>query len=164
MTPSLHSIQKEILYRIILSICFLIIFQISHAQKASQGNQEGVIRIEMDLSAYGVESRGFPTIKAVIDLYHDSRLCKVSYYEPELHDTAYKLTKPVMDSIRYLVNNCDLKKLKKNYSIDYTDQPTSTTIFYLKDEQITITDYGLEGDQPLRALYKFVYQLEFTFR
>jgi hypothetical protein len=69
-----------------------------------------------------------------------------------------------MDSIKYLLANSDVKKLKGNYNVGLTDQPTSTAIFYMTSGQIEIKDYGLKGDFPLQKLYEIIYKLDINFR
>jgi hypothetical protein len=122
-------------------------------------NAAALKRIEFRLSALGVESYGFPNIDAIIDVQNDTSYCMVSYYEPNLHDTAYKLTKQEMDKIRFSVTRGALKRLKPKYEVSSTDLPTSTTIFYCSDKAIKIEDYGLEGPLPLQELYVLVYKL-----
>lgn len=130
-----------------------------------QKNFETVDKIEMKLSAIGVESGGFPNIDAVIDLGSDTSYCKVSYYDPGFRDTSYRLTKSDMDSVRNLVAHYDIRTLKNEYRVSGTDQPTSTTIFYLKEGSIRVLDYGvIDGDFPLKELYRMVYKLDIYFR
>jgi hypothetical protein len=69
------------------------------AQTELQNNSGVVNKIVMDLSAFGVESDGFPNIYATIDLQNDTSYCQVSYYDPKFHNSTYRLTKSVMDSI-----------------------------------------------------------------
>ena len=39
-----------------------------------------ITRVEMNLSAFGVESDAFPSIDVLIDFTNDSSICKKSYY------------------------------------------------------------------------------------
>ncbi len=112
----------------------------------------------MRLSAVGEEPAGFPGIDAMIDLKNDTSLCEVSYFDPRLRDTTYRLTKADMDSIRYFVSQLDTGKIKREYTVSMSDQPISTTVFYCTGEPITITDYGMKGDFPLNELYRLVYK------
>lgn len=142
----------------------LLYAKLGTSQTVLQNNSKTVNKIEMDLSAFGVESDGFPNIFAVIDFQNDTSYCNVSYYDPKFHDTTYRLTKPIIDSIRKLVTDFDLKKLKKDYTANWTDAPTSTTTFYFNNEQIKIRDYGLQGEQPLKELYRLIYMLNINHR
>lgn len=112
----------------------------------------------MNLSAFGVESDNFPTIAAYIDFVEDSSNCEKTYYNPAFKPSVYKLSGAELKQVLRLLNRADLSKLKKEYSVSKTDQPTSTTTIYVGQEAITIKDYGLEGDYPLKELYKIVYK------
>jgi hypothetical protein len=57
-----------------------------------------------------------------------------------------------------LLNISDLEKLKNKYTIQATDQPSSTLIIYTNKRNFKIEDYGLIGDYPLQELYKRVYK------
>ena len=120
--------------------------------------KDSIIKIEMNLSAFGVESDNFPSIAAYIDFKGDSGTCTRSYYDPSLKASVYYLSKNEIESVLGLLKNSDLKKLKDEYKIEKTDQPTSTTIIYTTKEKFTIKDYGLKGEYPLTELYRIVYK------
>jgi hypothetical protein len=122
------------------------------------GNESAIKRIELNLSAMGVEADSFPNITALIDLQNDSSYCDVSYYDPKFKATAYRLTNGSMDSVRWLMAQFNVKRLKPRYEVSSTDLPTSTAIFYFTDTTIQIVDYGLEGPSPLKELYRIVYR------
>jgi hypothetical protein len=152
------------LVRFILISSLFLIGQGCKVHPLKQANPDVVKMIELQLSAFGVESDGFPSIKAIIDLQSDTSYCMVSYYDPKFRDTTYRLTKATMDSIRYFVAHGDIHRLKKKYAVSMSDQPTSTTVFYFSDKEIEISDYGLEGPFPLKELYGLVYKLNINFR
>lgn len=152
------------LVRFILFSSLFLIGQSCKVRPLKQANPDIVKRIELRLSAFGVESDGFPSINAIVDLQSDTSYCIVSYYDPKFRDTTYRLTKATMDSIRYFVAHGDINMLKRKYTVSMTDQPTSTTIFYFSDKEIAISDYGLEGPFPLKELYGLVYKLNINFR
>jgi hypothetical protein len=52
---------------------------------------ESILKIEMQLSAFGVESDSFPSIDAVIDFVIDSSNCKKSFYNPAIKGSVYSL-------------------------------------------------------------------------
>jgi len=118
-----------------------------------------IIKIEMRLSAFGVESDDFPTIDVFIDFPKDSSHCVKSFYNPAYEGSSYTLTNTEMNSILKLLKIEDLEKLKKEYSVDFSDQPRSQTIIYTTKKRYIIDDYGLKGSYPLQELYKIVYKL-----
>ena len=117
-----------------------------------------VTKIEMNLSAMGVESDGFPYIQATIDFKRNSSICKVSYDNPKFKDSTYSLTVTEMKEILNILQKTDLAHIKKEYKTGPTDQPTSTITIYKNSHVITIKDYGLIGDFPLQDIYKLVYK------
>lgn len=118
----------------------------------------------MNLSAFGVESEGFPSIEATLDFEKQYSLCKVSYDNAKFKDTTYSLTEVELKNIQNILQKSNLKQLKKEYSVAKTDQPTSTTTIITNNEQFQIKDYGLQGEYPLDSLYKIVYKLNQNFR
>ncbi len=117
-----------------------------------------IAKIEMNLSAFGVESDDFPSIIAYIDFQKDSSICKKSFYNPAYKDSAYSLSKDELKKILQILIDSDLEKLKKEYKVQSTDQPTSTTTIYTSKKKFVISDYGLKGESPLQELYKVVYK------
>jgi hypothetical protein len=113
----------------------------------------------MNLSAFGVESDNFPSIAAYIDFVNDSSNCQKTYYNPAFKPSTYKLSTTEIEKVLQLLKASDLGKLKTEYSVSKTDQPTSTTTIYAGQRKFTVKDYGLEGEQPLKQLYKLVYKL-----
>ena len=121
--------------------------------------RDSISKIEMNLSAFGVESDDFPSIYAYIDFVHDSSHCVKSYYNPKHKDSVYHLSRNEIENALNLLRNSDLRKLKDDYKINRTDQPTSTIVIYTDKQKFIIKDYGLAGDYPLQDLYKIVYKL-----
>ncbi len=146
-------------------ILTIIFFGFSCHFSKTRLNKEGnpltnsVLKIEMKLSAFGVESDNFPSINAYIDFFKDSSNCKKSFYNPKYKDSIYSLSKLEIDSILFILNNSNLGKLKKEYTINLSDQPSSTIIIYTKKNKFVIDDYGLRGEYPLQKLYQIVYKL-----
>jgi hypothetical protein len=68
------------------------------------------------------------------------------------------LDKSEIAKIKTLVYRADLEKLKESYTVDRTDQPTSTITFYMNGKTLVVKDYGLQGDAPLKELYQIVYK------
>jgi hypothetical protein len=116
------------------------------------------LKVEMHLSAFGVESDNFPNIDALIDLSADSSYCKKWFYDPAHKTSVYRLTKKEMREVLQLVNSSAIHTLKKEYTIPSTDQPTSTMTVYSTTDTLQCKDYGLEGPSPLKELYKIVYK------
>ncbi|MEO6883030.1 MAG: hypothetical protein ABI199_03290 [Bacteroidia bacterium] len=121
---------------------------------------DSIVKIEMNLSAFGVESDSYPSIHVLLDFIHDSSICVKSYYNPSIKGSTYSLTKNEMLSILKLLKIEDIVKLKKEYTVNLSDQPKSITKIYTTKKIFTITDYGLEGEYPLQELYKIVYKFD----
>jgi len=144
-------------------LTFIIIglFSCSNGQTKTTANDnptDHIVKIEMNLSAFGVESDDFPSIDAVIDFSKDTSVCVKSFYNPANKGSTYSLTKSEMNSILKLLKIEDLEKLKKEYKVDKTDQPSSKIKIYTTKKTFVVDDYGLEGDYPLQDLYKIVYK------
>jgi len=113
----------------------------------------------MHLSPLGVESDDFPDITVSIDLKNNTGNCKKFYYNSKYQDSTYSLSKSEINSIKSLLKDADFKNLKSKYSVDITDQPTSTTKIYTDKKVFSIEDYGLKGEYPLNDIYKIVYKI-----
>ena len=118
-----------------------------------------VERLEMHLSAFGVESDDYPSIDIYVDFLKDSSNCHKWYYNPKYKDSTYHLTSIEMQKVLSLLENLELDKLTTDYKSVMSDQPTSSTEIYLKQQKFKITDYGLQGEEPLKSLYLLVYKL-----
>ena len=134
--------------------------EITHLNLVPRSNTltSRVQRIEMHLSAFGVESDNFPSIDVFIDFSIDSSHCKKWYYNPKFKDSVYTLSKAEMLIIASLIEKSDLSKLKKEYSVGETYQPSSKTTIYFNNNTLQFNDYGLKADYPLPELYKLVYK------
>ena len=130
----------------------------NYLTRSTSGNTNPVQRIEMHLSAFGVESDKFPFIDVFIDFDSDSSYCRKWYDNPKYKDSVYRLTKAEMLIISSLVEKSDLHKLKKEYTVSKTDQPTSKTTIYLNNNTFQFNDYGLVAEYPFSELYKIVYK------
>lgn len=149
---------------VILIIPFCYCSNITTPGIKTNSKQFQVLKLKMFLDAFGVEADGFPTICATINFVSDSGLCYVSYYEPWLKAKQYSFSKKQIDTIRALLENVDLKEMKKEYTKGPTDQPTSTTTFYTIKDTFEIKDYGLQAGHPLPELYRIIYNLKQNFR
>lgn len=58
----------------------------------------------------------------------------------------------------HLFAEVNLDSIKGNKEMHKTDQPTSYLKIYTKDKVISIDDYGLEGNGPLKEVYSIVYK------
>ena len=147
---------------IFLSLTIFVTFGFCRSPQDKTTRQtfaDTITRVEMNLSAFGVESDHFPSIDVLIDFINDSSICKKSYYNPAFKPSTYKLSNAELKNVLQLLRASDLNKLKTDYKIASTDQPTSTTKIYTTQKTYVIKDYGLEGDYPLKELYKLVYKL-----
>jgi len=145
----------------ILTCIIVGLFSCSNGQTKRTANNDltdSIIKIEMNLSAFGVESDVFPSIDVIIDFSKDTSICVKSFYNPANKDSTYSLTKSEMNSILKLLKIADLEKLKKEYKVSRSDQPSSKTKIYTTKNTFIVDDYGLEGDYPLQELYKIVYK------
>lgn len=145
----------------LLTCIFIGLFGCSNGQTITTNHYspaDHIVRIEMHLSAFGVESDDFPSIDAWIDFSHDTSLCVKSFYHPDYPGSTYRLTVAEMDSILKMLQLDDLEKLKPTYRVDKTDQPSSATNIYTTQREFSFYDYGLIGDAPLRNLYRIVYR------
>ncbi len=115
-------------------------------------------KMEMHLSAYGVESDDFPSIDISIDFVNNSSSCRKWFYNPAYKDSVYSFSKNVTDGILHILRKTDWSKIKRKYTSGASDQPTSTIIIYTEASKFTIKDYGLKGDAPLQELYKIGYK------
>jgi hypothetical protein len=118
-----------------------------------------VIKIEMNLSAFGVESDNFPSVTAYIDLVKDSSHCESSYYNPAYKGSSWSLSKEEMKTVRSLLHT-DPDRLKNKYTSNKSDQPSSITTIYTAKRKYIIDDYGLQAEEPLQQLYSIVYKLK----
>lgn len=117
-----------------------------------------ILKVEMNLSAFGVESDDFPSIEAYVNFQTGSGNCERSFYNPAYKGSTYYLSKAEIQQIFKILMNADLEKLKKEYRVQSSDQPTSTTTIYTSKKKFIIIDYGLKGESPLQELYKIVYK------
>lgn len=154
--------SKYLLFILLVPFCYCSNITIQNIKSHSEQFQ--VLKLEMFLNAFGVESNGFPTINATIDFVSDSSLCHVSYYEPWLKQKQYSLSKQELDTLKGLLISADLKRIKKEYNVGRTDQPTSITTVYTTQETFRIKDYGLQAEFPMQELYRIVYDLKRNFR
>jgi len=122
-------------------------------------NIDSVVKIEMNLSAFGVESDDFPSIYAVINLVNRTSECKKSYYAPSKQNKTYILSINEINKIIEILQNTDLEKFRNEYKVNKTDQPRSIMTIYTKKRKYIIDDYGLESDTTLIKIYNIVYKL-----
>ncbi len=146
--------MRKLLIRTILLI-FTTLYSCVQSEKAAT---EVLEKIEMDLSAFGVETEGYPSIDANMDFLKDTSYCVKSYYNPAFKGSTYALSKTEMTEVLNLLKISTLKQLKSDYTVQKTDQPSSKIVIYTNKSIYKITDYGLEGESPLPELYKIVYK------
>ena len=170
VTSPMRSRQRELTVafktdRMLRSFLFSLIVALSFSNCRSQqdttkttSSSDSITRVEMNLSAFGVESDNFPSITAHIDFLKDSSSCEKTYYNPAFKSSTYRLSSAEIKKVFQLLKSSDLEKLKSEYSVSKTDQPASTTTIYAGSRTFMIKDYGLEGDYPLKELYKIVYK------
>ena len=121
--------------------------------------KDSVVKIEMKLSAFGVESDDFPSIDVVIDFTTNTSHCHKWNDDPKYKDSIYSFSDAELKGIFKLLQKANLNSLKNDYRRGESDQPTSTTIIYTRMRTYKVVDYGLIGDYPLTELYRLVYKL-----
>jgi len=147
-----------------LCILAVIVFAFNHYSNSQSTTISGKLftdpftKIEMHLSAFGVESDDFPSIDVNIDFVNNSGSCRKWFYNPAFKDSIYSFSKPVTDSILQILKKTDWEKIKKEYTVQKSDQPASTIIIFTENRTFVIKDYGLKGDDPLQELYKIGYK------
>lgn len=147
-------------YYYLLITILLIACQRSPIKDLDGNNPDPVVKIEMYLSAFGVESDNFPSIEGKIDFVHKKSNFEKTYYDPANKASTYELSDNEMNHIFDLIKKADLSKLKKEYSTNKSDQPRSTMTIYTKDNEYEIDDYGLEGDSLLIEIYDIAYKID----
>lgn len=125
----------------------------------NQITNDSILNIKMYLSAYGVESDDYPNINAYIDFKKDSSFCHKWFFNPKNLPSNYVLNKKEVEQVLSILQKTNLKKLKKEYRVEWTDQPTSTLIIQTHKRKYIIQDYGLEAEASLKKLYEIVYKL-----
>jgi hypothetical protein len=118
-----------------------------------------VLRLEAHLSAIGVESDTYPNIDGVVDFKKQIAQFSKTFYNPKIKPGKYMLSKREIKIIDSLLKSINLHKLKKQYSVGESDQPTSTIKIVSSTDIFEIEDYGLEGEHPLKEIYKIIYKL-----
>lgn len=121
-------------------------------------NQTIITKLELDLSALGVESDHYPSIYGTIDFNSDTSYFIKSYYNPSIKGATYRLKTKEIKTVLALLQHTDLNKLKLRYEDERSDLPTSTITIYTQNDNITISDYGLKGESPLPDIYKLCYK------
>ena len=148
----------------LLTIIFVFIIGLKNGLHSNSGfksvyvAKDSILKVEMSLSAFGVESDHFPSIDVVIDFSKDTSICKKWYDNPAYKKFNYSLSKAEISIVYNLLNISQLDKLRKEYHTNLSDQPTSKTIIYTTKKVFIINDYGLKGDKPLQEMYKIVYK------
>lgn len=104
---------------------------------------DSITKVEMHLSAFGVESDAYPSIDVTIDFTHDTSYCSKWFYNPSHKPSTYKLSIDEMRRVLGVLQQLNLKKLKSEYTTNASDQPTSTTTIYTRSGNYMIRDYGL---------------------
>lgn len=145
---------------LITTILCICIISTTHAQTTATKNgiTDSIIKIDMTLSAFGVESDNVPSITASIDFIGDTSICIKSFYNPAYKGSTYSLTKNEIKAIQQVLSTTNLETLKKEYTSNISDQPRSTLKIYTTQKTFIFNDYGLQGDYPLQELYKIVYK------
>jgi hypothetical protein len=117
------------------------------------------LRLEMQLSAFGVEADHFPNADAYIDFLKDSSKIKMSCYNPKHKDSSYSLTTAEIGQTREMLEKTDFSKLRNEYPAATVDMPTCRIKIFTDKDSISIIDHGAVADRPLPGLYEIVFKL-----
>ncbi len=99
----------------------------------------------MNLSAFGMETDTYPSIKAHLNFNTYSAVCVRSYYNPAFKTVEYVLSAEEVARVFALLQTVEIANLKTEYSVSPSDQPTSTFILQRSEGILRIVDYGLRG-------------------
>ena len=140
-------------------LLIVILISLSNISSGQTITPDAIVKIEMHLSAFGVESDDFPSIDGEIDFLKQSSHFRKWFYNPAYKDSTYSLTKEEMQKILTLLTTSHMEELKKEYRKTATDQSSTKMLIYTKNKFFTFNDYGLIGSHPLGEIYKIVYKL-----
>ena len=126
--------------------------------EAERPGELRVTRVDMTLSAFGVEADELPSIEVHIDFEQNRGTARRTYFNPAYKPSTYQLTGTDLHGLRALLRAADLSALHGQYAASATDLPTSTIVVHTTKQQYVIRDYGLVGDYPLRELYAIAYK------
>ena len=91
----------------ILFLFILVMTGCFQAQKANKTTtpvlKDSIVKIQMNLSAFTVESGTIPSINILIDFLQDTSMAVKTYYNPAYKDSRYTLTETEMQSILKLL-------------------------------------------------------------
>ncbi len=146
------------LKQVLFSLIVVLFSHCNFQQGTTKTITDSITRVEMNLSAFGVEADDFPSIVAHIDFVSGSSRCEKTYYNPAFKSSTYRLSGEEMKKVLQLLEAADFNQLKNEYSVSKSDQPASTTTVYFGKRAFVIKDYGLKGAYPLQELYKIVYR------
>lgn len=150
--------------RVLTSVAMVLLFFLSvsvHGQQADtvkDAQTDTILKVEMHLSAFGVESDDFPSIDVTIDFSKDTSICGKWYFNPAYPGSSYTLSKEEQQRVLKLFMQMNFDSLKTEFTTGKTDQATSTSVIFTTHGKYTITDYGLVGDAPLQEIYDIVYK------
>lgn len=146
--------KNHVLFGLLMMACS------ASAQTASQNHEQiKILKLEMHLSAFGVESDDFPSINGFIDFEKDSSHCERSFYNPAYSGSVYVFSAAETSQILELLQQLEPDRLKPRYTINRSDQPTSTIIIHTSAQKYTVEDYGLKGEEVLVRLYNMIYKI-----
>jgi len=101
----------------------------------------------------------FGGIDGTIDFLRDTSYFVITDFTSKKPISSYKLSKLEIDTIQALVRLINFPWKPKSERFTVTDQSTSNTMFCRGTDTFSISDYGLNGDQPLQDIYKIVYKI-----
>jgi hypothetical protein len=122
-------------------------------------NNNKINKLEMQLSASGIEADHFPNIDATIDFTNDSSSCHKWFSNPAFKSFVYVVPKADIHKILNILKYADLNTIKRRkFDTGKSDQLSSKMKIYSDKKTIVVSDFGLEGSYTLREIYKLVYK------
>ncbi len=147
---------------LLLAFCSVVVLTTAHARTPKAAGNDTIVKLEMHLSAMGVESEGFPNVDVVIDLKADTGNGSKWYFEPFFQPEKYSFSKADIKKVLGMIDTADLDRIKRERVTTRrtaTDQPTATTIItYTSGRKLVLDDYGMVCTGPMRDIYLLVFR------
>ena len=160
---NVHNRKQKTMTKFIYSLIFITIFFSSckGQMDSSSSTQHKIEKIEYSTTrCFGTCPVFSLTINADKSAEWDAKMFNKINGEKISGKFHSKINKKEYNEIVILLNEMDFEKLENNYQIEYTDAQSSTLkITYDNGKTKAIQDYGLQGTEELKQLYKILFDL-----
>jgi hypothetical protein len=143
--------------KLVFYLSFLLVT--SCTIRSKEVRKAKLLKMEVHLSAFAVESDHFPDINGFVDFTSDSSYFYKSYYNPAYKASTYSLSSEAFDSLRILISQTSFSRIDTLYKFPALDMPSSTITFVWDDKKFKTEDYGLRGAPELEKIYRLIYKL-----